>query len=68
MLHLLPIPVMDAFASVLFGRALAIAVRRGMFEAIAGQPRGLEEIALQTGLSQHGVELLVRWRICESDG
>jgi SAM-dependent methyltransferase len=59
-LRLLPVPVMDAFASVLFGRALAIGVRKGIFEAVAKQPRALNEIAGETGLSEQGVELLVK--------
>ena len=37
-MHLLPVPVMDAFAGVLFGRLLCIGVRRGIIEAAAGAP------------------------------
>jgi len=58
-LHLLPTPVMDAFGGVIFGRALAIAVRRGLFEMIAAGPAGIEEISRSTGLSAPGTRLLV---------
>jgi SAM-dependent methyltransferase len=58
-LHLLPTPVMDAFGGVLFGRSLAIGVRRGVFEALVGQPRTMQEIAQMTHLSSAGIQLLV---------
>jgi O-methyltransferase domain len=58
-LHLLPFPVMDVFGSVLFGRALAIAVRRGVFEALSGGPRTVEEIAVITGLDHHALLLIL---------
>jgi len=56
--HLLPTPVMDAFGGVLFGRALAIGLRRGFFEAVAARPRSIDGIARATGLSVNGAELL----------
>ncbi len=36
-LYILPTPIMDAFGGVIFGRVLTIAVRRGLFEAVATQ-------------------------------
>jgi SAM-dependent methyltransferase len=57
-LHLLPTPVMDAFAGVLFGRALAIAVRRGLFEALASGRAGAGELSAVTGMSREGVALI----------
>ena len=58
-LHLLPTPVVDAFGSVVFGRALTIAVRRGVFEALAHTTRIAEEVARATSLSLQGTELLL---------
>jgi SAM-dependent methyltransferase len=58
-LHLLPTPVVDSFSSVLFGRALAIAVRRGVFEALAAGASSPREIALATRMNTEGVELLL---------
>jgi hypothetical protein len=57
-LHLLPTPVMDIFGSVLFGRALAIAVRRGMFEALAEEPLTPGALATRIGLHPEGATLL----------
>lgn len=59
-LHLLPIPIMDTFPNVLFGKALALAVRRGIFEALANVPRTAAEIASRARLSVGGTELLVQ--------
>lgn len=58
-LHLLPTPVVDAFGSVVFGRALTIAVRRGVFESLAQNARTLEEVAQATSLSLQGTELIL---------
>lgn len=58
LLHLLPVPVMDSFAGVLFGRALAIAVRRGMFDAVAVKALSAPELCAETGLNEEGVTLL----------
>lgn len=57
--HLLPTPLLDSFGSVLYGRALAIAVRRGVFEALETKPLTVPEIARNTSMSHEGVELLV---------
>lgn len=57
-LHQLPVPVLDSFAGVLFGRSIAIALRRGMFEALAEKPLTAAELAVRTGFTEEGVMLL----------
>ncbi len=57
-LHLLPAPVMDAFGSVLFGRVLVIALRRGVFQATADAPCTVEDLAQKTDLSPKGIRLV----------
>lgn len=57
-LHLLPAPVVDVFASVLFGRALAIAVRAGVFDALRDHPLTSGDIAEKTGLHPEAVSVL----------
>jgi ubiquinone/menaquinone biosynthesis C-methylase UbiE len=59
-LHLLPTPIMDAFGGVVFGRALTIAARRGVFEAMADAPHTVAEVARVTNLSAKGIELLLQ--------
>ena len=59
-LHLLPTPIMDAFGNVVFGRALAIAVRRGLFEALATTPGSAAELAAATNLDRNATELLLQ--------
>ncbi len=58
-LHLLPTPSVDAFGSIVFGRALTIAVRRGVFEALSRTPRTALELAATTNLSTKGTELVL---------
>ena len=58
-LHLLPSPIVDAFGSIVFGRALTIAVRRGAFEALARNPCTALELAATTKLNAKGTELLL---------
>ncbi len=58
-LHILPVPILDGFGEIIFGRVLTIAVRRGLFETVASQPRSISDIARRTNLSLKGVELLV---------
>ncbi len=58
-LHLLPAPIMDAFADVLFGRALVIAVRRGLFDTLAAAPMTTEQIAAATRLHPRALHLLL---------
>ena len=57
-LHILPTPVMDAFAGVLFGRVLVIAVRRGLFEALAPGGADAPALAAATGLDREAVALI----------
>ena len=57
-LHLLPTPIMDAFGGIIFGRVLTIAVRRGLFEAVADRPRSVHEIAEATRFHPRAVELM----------
>ena len=57
-LHLLPTPVLDVFGNVLFGRLLAVAVRRGVFETVAHNALPIEDIASKTGMDVHAASLL----------
>jgi SAM-dependent methyltransferase len=58
-LHLLPTPIMDTFAGVLFGRVLAIAVRRGLFDALASGPMNAAEIAAVTHFHPRALALVL---------
>jgi len=58
-LHLLPTPIMDAFAGVLFGRALVIAVRRALFDGLASGPMSENQIASHTGLNSRALRLFL---------
>lgn len=49
---------MDAFGGVLFGRALAIAVRRGLFEALAAGEADAGVLSAATGLKREGIALI----------
>ena len=51
---------MDAFGSIIFGRALTIATRRGLFEAIALAPQTAAELAITTNLDPRALELLLQ--------
>jgi len=51
---------MDTFGGVVFGRALTIGVRRGVFEAMADAPHTVAELAGATNLSAKGIELLLQ--------
>jgi hypothetical protein len=57
-LHLLPTPIMDSFGGIIFGRVLTVAVRRGLFEAVAVEPHTVKELAVATGLNHKAVKLL----------
>jgi ubiquinone/menaquinone biosynthesis C-methylase UbiE len=57
-LHLLPAPIMDAFGSIIFGRVLTVAVRRGVFEVVASASRSVKEIAEATQLDARAVGLM----------
>ncbi len=50
---------MDAFGNVIFGRALMIGVRKGLFETVANRLLAIEEIAHESQLSVSGTGLLV---------
>lgn len=56
--RLLPVPVLDAFASVLFGRALVIGVRTGLFEALRDHALPATDIARRTALHPESVSIL----------
>ena len=58
-LHLLPSPILDSFSNVVFGRSLAIGVRRGVFENLKGKSATVSELATATKLSVKGTALLV---------
>lgn len=58
-LHLLPSPVLDGFASVLYGKGLALATRRGIFEQCSRGPQPLSSLARTTGLDAGALEILL---------
>ncbi len=57
-LHLLPVPVVDAFSNIVYGRALSIAIRRGFFEALTAGPLSHHDLAALTALSPEAVRLM----------
>ena len=57
-LHLLPTPVMDTFGGVLFGRILALGVRRGVFEAAGAGPCSAADVAARAGLDDRAARLM----------
>lgn len=58
-LHLLPTPMLDAFAAPLFGRVLALATRRGVFEALAGGPASAPDVAVRCGFHPDAAPLVL---------
>ncbi len=56
--HLLPTPIMDSFGGIIFGRVLTIAVRRGLFEALATGGRTVMQLADATGLNENAIRLM----------
>jgi DNA-binding MarR family transcriptional regulator len=56
----LPVPIFDAFAGVLLGRALMVCNSYGVFEALQDSPHLPAELAKKVGLSIQGVEVLLR--------
>ncbi len=58
-LNILPACVYDAFPTVLFGRALVLATRLGIFEELARRPQSAEELAGTLGLSPKPLELIL---------
>lgn len=58
-LHVLPVPILDTFSNVVFGRALAIGVRRRVFDHLKEKSSTVNELADATKLSVNGAALLV---------
>lgn len=55
-----PVPILDAFASVLLGRALMVCNSFGVFDALHGSARSVSELAAMTGMSARGADILLR--------
>jgi cyclopropane fatty-acyl-phospholipid synthase-like methyltransferase len=59
-LNKLPIPILDAFANVLLGRALMVCNSSGLFDVLHGSPCSAAELAVKTGISEQGAEVLLQ--------
>lgn len=59
-LNKLPTPILDAFANVLLGRALVVCNSFGVFDALHGSPCSVSELAVKTGMSARGAEILLQ--------
>jgi len=59
-LNRLPVPIFDAFANVLLGRALMVCNSSGVFDALHGSPCSVSELAAKTGMSARGAEILLQ--------
>jgi len=57
-LHLLPTPIFDAFGAVLFGHALALSVRSGLFEVLDTGPLSNDDIAHTLGWDPRATRLM----------
>src|ERR1051326_382424 len=55
----LPVALYDAFPPVLFGRALVLSSRLGLFESLSGSPQSIPELSRKLALPAKSVELLV---------
>ncbi|MGA9363528.1 MAG: methyltransferase [Bacteroidota bacterium] len=55
-----PVPILDAFANVLLGRALMVCNSVGVFDALHGSPCSVSELAAKTGMSARGADILLR--------
>jgi hypothetical protein len=55
-----PVPILDAFASVLLGRALMVCNSFGVFDALHESPCSASELAVKTGMSLRGADILLR--------
>jgi 2-polyprenyl-3-methyl-5-hydroxy-6-metoxy-1,4-benzoquinol methylase len=55
-----PVPILDAFANVLLGRALMVCNSVGVFDALHGSPCSVSELAAKTGMSARGADVLLR--------
>ena len=60
LLNRLPVPVLDAFVNVLYGRALTVCSSAGVFDLLQTSPQSSEEVAKKTGVSLRGTELLLQ--------
>lgn len=56
----LPIPILDAFVNVLYGRALMVCNSVGMFDVLHTSPQSSDDVARKVGMSTRGVELLLQ--------
>ena len=55
-----PVPILDAFASVLLGRALMACNSFGVFDALHDSPCSASELAVKTGVSPRGADILLQ--------
>lgn len=60
LLNRLPVPIYDAFANVLVGRALMVCNSSGIFDVLHESPRSLPELAAKVGMSTRGVDVLLQ--------
>jgi cyclopropane fatty-acyl-phospholipid synthase-like methyltransferase len=60
LLNRLPVPIFDAFAAVLLGKALIVCNSYGVFEVLHGSGHLPAELGKKVGLSTQGVEILLR--------
>jgi SAM-dependent methyltransferase len=59
-LNRLPVPVLDAFVNVLYGRALTVCTSAGLFDALRPTPQSPQEVSKKLGWSVQGTELLLQ--------
>jgi hypothetical protein len=60
LLNRLPVPIFDAFAAVLLGKALMVCKSYGVFEVLHGSRHSAAELGEKVGLSTAGTEALLR--------
>jgi DNA-binding MarR family transcriptional regulator len=60
LLNRLPVPIFDAFAGVLLGRALMVCNSYGVFEVLHDSQHSAAELGEKVGLSTLGMEVLLR--------
>jgi DNA-binding MarR family transcriptional regulator len=60
LLNRLPVPIFDAFAGILLGRALMVCNSYGVFEVLHGSGHSPAELGEKVGLSTPGMEVLLR--------
>lgn len=59
LLNRLPVPILDAFGNVLFGRTLMVCTSYGVFDVLDHSPHTVVEVAEKVGISERGAELLL---------